>query len=173
MSCNNLLSRVKKHNVGRRPSRDFLCDYANGINSDHLAIFAIVFSALIHDVDHCGVSNLQLMKEEQRMANLYKNKNIAEQNSVEIAWDLLLTDWFDELRNCLFSSQDEFLHFRQIIINSVLATDIFDKKINEIRKARWTKAFYSDTGASNLDAIDDLKASIVIEHVSVGSLSNE
>lgn len=34
-----------------------------GISSDPLSQFAVVFGALIHDVDHVGVSNAQLIKE--------------------------------------------------------------------------------------------------------------
>lgn len=58
--------------------------------SDPLTQFAVVFSALIHDVDHAGVSNMLLMKEKPRLAALYKNKSCAEQNSVDLAWNLLM-----------------------------------------------------------------------------------
>lgn len=49
----------------------------SGINSDPLTRFAIIFSALIHDSDHRGVSNAQLGKEDEAMATLYDNKSIA------------------------------------------------------------------------------------------------
>ena len=46
----------------------------------------------------------------------------------------------------------------------VLATDIFDKELNDLRKARWTDAFCcKDTEAQNKDS--DLRATIVIEHI--------
>ncbi len=70
----------------------FLHDSTHGINSDPVALLAIVFSALIHDVDHRGVSNTQLGKEEPEMGQYYKHKSIAEQNSLDIAWDLLMSD---------------------------------------------------------------------------------
>jgi len=55
-----------------------------GINSDPLTAFAITFSALIHDVDHQGVSNMQLVVEDPEMATKYRNKCIAEQNSLDV-----------------------------------------------------------------------------------------
>lgn len=58
--------------------------------SDPLTQFAVVFSALIHDADHLGVPNMILMKERPRIAALYQNKSCAEQNSVDLAWNLLM-----------------------------------------------------------------------------------
>jgi hypothetical protein len=104
-----------------------LCDYTHGINSDPLTLFAIIFSALIHDVDHRGVSNLQLAKEDEEMAALYQSKSIAEQNSLDIAWDLLMEPNYNELRSYLFLTEKDLMRFRQVIVNVVLATDIFDK----------------------------------------------
>lgn len=46
----------------------------------------------------------------------------------------------------------------------VLATDIFDRELNDLRKSRWNKAFSTDGGtvcAKN----SDLRATIVIEHI--------
>jgi 3'5'-cyclic nucleotide phosphodiesterase len=104
-----------------------LHDYTHGINSDPLTLFAIIFSALIHDVDHRGVSNAQLAKEDEEMAALYHNKSIAEQNSLDIAWNLLMEPQYDELRSYLFLTEKDLMRFRQVIVNVVLATDIFDK----------------------------------------------
>jgi hypothetical protein len=46
----------------------------------------------------------------------------------------------------------------------VLATDIFDKELNDLRKMRWERAFSGDrdTLCSN---DSDLRATIVIEHI--------
>ena len=49
-------------------------------------------------------------------------------------------------------------------MNSVLATDIFDKELSDLRKARWNKAFeVSDKDATKEDT--DRKATIVLEHL--------
>jgi hypothetical protein len=100
-------------------------EYTHGINSDPVTIFAILFSALIHDVDHRGCSNVQMIKEEPDMAELFKNKSVAEQNSLEYAWNLLVSDRFMPLLNGIFASDDELYRFRQVVVNVVLATGEF------------------------------------------------
>lgn len=64
-----------------------LHDHTYGITSDPLTQFACVFSALIHDVDHSGVPNAQLIKENDHLAQYYKNKSVAEQNSVYVTFN--------------------------------------------------------------------------------------
>ena len=84
-----------------------LHDHTYGITSDPLTQFAVVLSALIHDVgklsflhalnagrdssanfqliclcsssDHTGVPNAQLVKENAKVAAYYKGKSVAEQ----------------------------------------------------------------------------------------------
>jgi hypothetical protein len=102
MSVNKLLQRVvtKENTMFKKNSKKTkqtsqeiaseLHNYTFGITSDPLTQFAILFSALIHDADHFGVSNNQLIKEGAPMADKYKGKSVAEQNSVDMAWDLLM-----------------------------------------------------------------------------------
>ena len=116
-------------------------DHTFGITSDPLTQFAVVFSALIHDVDHSGVSNAQLVKEGADIAALYKNKSVAEQNSVDLAWRLLMEDTFSDLRAVIYSNEEERRRFRQLVVNVVLATDIVDKELKELRNKRWNTAF--------------------------------
>jgi 3'5'-cyclic nucleotide phosphodiesterase len=137
------------------------CTY--GISSDPMAQFAIVFSALIHDVDHRGCSNAQLIKEEEQLGSMYRNKSVAEQNALDLSWNLLMSERFDHLRQTLFGTLVELQRFRQFIVNVVLATDIFDKELNDRRRARWIQAFNAK------DTCDpdhfNRKATIVIEHI--------
>jgi len=137
--------------------------YTHGINSDPLTCLAIMFSALIHDVDHHGVSNQQLIKEEPEMGAFYKNKSVAEQNSFDIAWGLLMSEQFPDLQRCLFSSESELTRFRQVVVNVVMATDIFDPELNGLRRNRWDRAF-SEKEMSH-EELNDLRATIVIEHI--------
>ncbi|GKZ01289.1 hypothetical protein MPSEU_001079900 [Mayamaea pseudoterrestris] len=139
-----------------------LHDYTHGINSDAIAHFAIIFSGLIHDVDHRGISNAQLEKEEPALAKHFQHKSLAEQNSLEIAWTLFMSDQFTELRQCLFCTKDDFLRFRSLLVNQVMATDIFDKELNALRKARWDKAWSEQASGYDMDA---LRATIVLEHI--------
>ena len=56
---------------------------------------------------------MQLAKEDEIMASLYKNKSIAEQNSLDLAWDLLMKDDYATLRRALFVDREEMMRFRQ------------------------------------------------------------
>lgn len=97
------------------------------------------------------------------MALIYRNKSIAEQNSLDLSWNLLMSEQFTALRKCMFATDDELKRFRQVVVNVVLATDIFDKELNAIRKERWIKAF-SDEIVEGSD-VNNLRATIVIEHL--------
>jgi hypothetical protein len=88
----------------------------------------------------------------------------AEQNSLDIAWDLLTSKRFKALRESIFSTQDELLRFRQVIVNIVMATDIFDPELNGLRKARWEKAFM-EKACEDGSVKNELRATIVMEHI--------
>lgn len=138
-----------------------LHEYTHGLTSDPLMLMGIVLSAVIHDADHQGVSNMQLAKEDPQMAERYKDKSIAEQHSLDIAWEVLMKPDFALLRRAMFTDRKEMLRFRQVIVNIVLATDIFDKELNAMRKARWDKAFSESSAVTE----NNLRATIVIEHI--------
>ena len=140
--------------------------------SDPLTQFAVAFSALIHDVDHPGVPNSQLVEEESEIAKIYRNQSIAEQNSVDIAWDLLMEPQYNALRACIYSNRTELERFRQLVVNCVMATDLADRELGLLRKNRWDKAFHnefevSEEYADPLLTVADTnrKATIVIEHL--------
>ena len=59
------------------------------------------------------------------MAQRFQNKSVAEQNSVELAWETLMLPDFEDLRACIYCNEEEFARFRQIIVNIVLATGRF------------------------------------------------
>jgi hypothetical protein len=153
-------------------------DFTHGITSDPTTVLAIVFAALVHDADHRGVSNAQLAMEDVGMAQLYHNQSIAEQHSLDESWSILMDDEYHELRMAMFGGErTEMIRFRQVFVNVVLATDIFDKQLNDLRKNRWNKAFNimtSDgdddgdhTGHSGhgMEIDSNLRATIVIEHI--------
>lgn len=171
MSVSKLVSRIvapdiSPNNVGKNKDLALhLHDHTYGITSDPLTQFATTFSALIHDLDHRGVSNTQMKVEEPTMAGRYRDKSIAEQNSLDLAWDILMRDKYIGLRRFIFGTESEMLRFRQIIVNLVLATDIFDKQLNDLRKARWTGAFSGDDAGFGTEKVCDVRATIVLEHI--------
>ena len=128
--------------------------------------FACAFSALIHDLDHPGVPNARLIEEGAELAHFYNNKAIAEQNSLELAFGLLMDKQFEALRKAIYTNETEMKTFRELVINSIMATDIVDKDLKALRNARWEKAFSKDAEKEThpKDAVHR-KATIVIEHL--------
>lgn len=123
MSVTKLLSRIvapdlQKVSESSDGVASTLHDHTYGITSDPLTQFACVFAALIHDVDHTGVPNAQLVKEKAPIASVYKGKSVAEQNSVDIAWTLLMDERFVALRGLIYSDENEMRHFRELVVNS-------------------------------------------------------
>ena len=80
---------------------------------------------------------------------------------------------YENLRGAIYTNDKEMKRFRQLLVNSLLATDIFDKELGALRKNRWLKAFSKDNadGEPSSVAGDDArtsvnrKATIVIEHI--------
>lgn len=180
-SLTKLLSRVvapdevdyEKLKYKKKAGTSTLHKFTYGITSDPLTQFACAISALIHDVDHPGVPNSVLVQEKLAIAQHYRNQSVAEQNSVDLAWNLLMQDQFSDLRQCIYQTPAELQRFRQLIVNSVMATDIVDKELGQLRKNRWERAFSDqsskeegDDAAAAAEREDvNRKATIVIEHL--------
>jgi len=169
MSVTKLLSRIIAPVAGNDYTDVEQHDFTYGITSDPLTQFGVVLSALIHDLDHSGVPNAILVNEGTELASKYNNKSVAEQNSVDLAWGMLMSNRYKDLRQCIYTTQAELERFRSIVINVVLATDIADKDLGAGRKARWDKAFKLGDAANHVDENprDEVnrKATIVIEHL--------
>ncbi|GAX14200.1 hypothetical protein FisN_20Hh177 [Fistulifera solaris] len=167
MSVVKLLSRIVAPDVDAVNSdlESTLHDYTYGITSDPLTQFACVLSALIHDVDHPGVPNTQLVIENPQLAKFYKDKSVAEQNSVDLSWDLLQDSTFNDLRLAICPTEHDRIRFRQLVVNSVMATDIMDKDLKALRNKRWERAFAGDNAEESAKDAVDRKATIVIEHL--------
>ena len=76
------------------------------------------------DVDHAGVSNFQLIQEKATIAQLYKNKSVAEQNSVDLSWDLLMDPRYKDLQKAIYADEDELKRFRQLMVSQKQCVDI-------------------------------------------------
>lgn len=136
-----------------------------------LTQFAIIFSALCHDVDHPGVPNSLLIEEGNDLALIYKNKSVAEQNSVDLAWASLMGPEYKDLQDAIFGSQDEMDRFRKLVVNTVMATDLFDEELIQDRLLRWKQAFdpqWRDESLS-VEQQENLRATVVTEHAIMAS----
>ena len=118
-----------------------------------------------HDVDHQGVPNYVLAKEDERLNVIYKGKAIAEQNSVEMAWDILMSPEYEKLRDCIYTTPLELRRFRMCIVNTIVATDIFDADLAKHRRGRWERCF--GDAAPEIKSLEDVsrKASVVVEYI--------
>ena len=83
-----------------------------------------------------------------------------------------MQDEYASLRSLLFPTDRDMVRFRQLVVNSVMATDIVDKDLKALRNARWERAFQKETSEHASDGDDDdprdavnRKATIVIEHI--------
>jgi 3'5'-cyclic nucleotide phosphodiesterase len=185
MSATKLMSRivspegVDQVTWGGRDKRRYrvssarkIHDMTYGLSSDALMQFSIVFSALIHDVDHTGLTNQELMCSNAAMAKKYREKSVAEQNSVDVGWNLLMQDRFTDLRTAICPNDHELKQFRVLLVDAILATDIADKELGALRKNRWNEAFSTSNSDCNEQPSEDFKsvdrdrkATIVFEHI--------
>jgi hypothetical protein len=170
MSASKLMKRIVASEEIKESSNEaitlkHLHDHTFGIATDPLCQFAVVFSALVHDVGHPGVPNARLAIEEPTTAEKYNNRSIAEQRSLDVAFNLLDLPNFEKLRKCIYSTESERNRFRQLVVNSILATDIADKEMKTLRDNRWNTAFQNEVADSDVNNWMNRKATIVIEHI--------
>jgi hypothetical protein len=167
MSTVKLLKRVATRDVKKKDIINLkeYYDRTFGISTDPLTKFAIVFSALIHDLDHDGVPNMQLVQEQHPIAVTYDGLSPMEQHSFNNAFELLMEDNYSNLRAALYNTQEEFNRFRQLCINCVIATDIFDKDLKAFRESRWNSVFASESSTLTDEEAWHCKATITIEYI--------
>ena len=177
MSANKLMDRIivsedvtyEKGDTKRKQdliaAAEIVHNTTFGISSDPLAQFAIVFSALIHDVDHSGLTNAQLVKRGAEVAIFYQGVSIVEQNLVTVAWSILMEPEYEKLRMAIFPTSSDRKRFRQLVVTTVLATDRIDSELQRLRKTRWDKAFHQTEAPVDSDEDMNRKAIIVLEHI--------
>lgn len=112
-----------------------------GIRKDTLAHFALLFAALVHDVDHEGVPNRQLVLEHSKTALRFNDVSVAEQHSLVVAFELLHEERFQNLQKSIASTEEEYQRFRKMVIQLVLCTDIADPDKTQTFLVKWKQAF--------------------------------
>jgi 3'5'-cyclic nucleotide phosphodiesterase len=111
-----------------------------------------------------GVPNAQLIKEKSAIASLYQGKSVAERNSIDVAFKLLMDDSYSSLRRAIYSTEEELLRFRQLVVNAVLATDIVDKDLKKFHNTCWDRAYNDDTIIDSRERAS-LRATIIIMYL--------
>jgi hypothetical protein len=185
MSANKLMNKVCFSDINmdletQGENHGVRCFFSSfGICYDPLVQLAVVFAALVHDVDHTGVPNVVRMEENPELATKYKGKSLAENNSIDLAWTLLMEPDFENLRKIMFADAQDRDRFRQLLVNLLIATDIADNDRRAKEKERWTKAFstiskwedyWQNKSVSTLSSIDvSLRATVVLEQIMLAS----
>jgi hypothetical protein len=82
---------------------------------------AMLYSAIIHDYGHEGVTNMQLVKENHHLSQKYKKVSPAENYSIDAGLELLDNE---ELNFFGDFSLEEMVRFKDLVKQIVLATDI-------------------------------------------------
>ena len=95
------------------------------IDEDPLNSFCLVFSALVHDAGHTGMSN-KILKDTQHPLSTKYNEDvpIAERESISIALEILFRPGFDTLRSAILPDVLDKILFTKTIFQGILVTDI-------------------------------------------------
>jgi hypothetical protein len=134
--------------------------------SDPLVQFAIVFSAMIHDVNHPGAAaNLPNAQTKQTRSDGKFDEMIGHHSFI-FAWDLLLSEKFGELRKCIMASPGDALCFRQVVLHCVVSAASTEKMIVSQRRRNWSVAFHQQKQQEireQSSSVTNLKATCIIE----------
>lgn len=87
-----------------------------------------------------------MIKEGHPLAAKY-GRSVAEQNSFDLSWALFMDSAFDSFRDTICSTTAELSHFRCMVVNCVMATDICDKELKEQRNGKTTLSSAQGIGA--------------------------
>lgn len=88
-----------------------------------LEVFAALFAALIHDVDHPGLTNQFLVATSNVLALCYNDSSVLENHHIATAFSLLPRAGADGDPFRQFSAKQRTM-FRKLVIDQVLATDM-------------------------------------------------
>jgi hypothetical protein len=66
---------------------------------------------------------------------------------LDLAWDLLMDDAYANLRSAIYQSEEEKSIFRQVLVNCIISTDLFDTDLKKRFDSRWKRAFPEPRGS--------------------------
>lgn len=158
MSISKLLSRI----VGQCAFDGSDSDIVIQLSCDPLLRTACIIAGLCHDLMHPGVPNTTLVKEEVSIAKKYNGRCVAERNSLDNAWGLLMEERFLEFRLALCPTKEDVLRFRKFLVHLILATDIMDGGLRDLYASRWSQVFENDT---NMTLRPATQSTLVLQHL--------
>lgn len=94
-------------------------------NEEAFNTFSLVFSALVHDAGHTGMSNKILTDIHHPLSDKYEDGvPLAERESIAIALDLLFRPEYEALRVAIIPGVIDKIAFAKTLFQSILVTDI-------------------------------------------------
>ncbi|XP_057558736.1 cGMP-inhibited 3',5'-cyclic phosphodiesterase 3A isoform X2 [Hippopotamus amphibius kiboko] len=114
-------------------------------NIPALELMALYVAAAMHDYDHPGRTNAFLVATSAPQAVLYNDRSVLENHHAAAAWNLFMSR--PEYNFLLNLDHVEFKHFRFLVIEAILATDLkkhfdfvakFNAKVNDEVGIDWT-----------------------------------
>lgn len=115
---------------------------------DEVEKLAILYAALIHDVEHLGVTNMALINKRHELAKKYHNQSVAEMNSLSIGLGVLERKNFDLVAQLSPENQRKFSDF---VIDLVLSTDIADFYKKQLLFLKLRDQYDEETGRLRID----------------------
>nr|XP_060632588.1 cGMP-inhibited 3',5'-cyclic phosphodiesterase 3A [Anolis sagrei ordinatus] len=114
-------------------------------NIPALELMALYVAAAMHDYDHPGRTNAFLVATSAPQAVLYNDRSVLENHHAAAAWNLFMSR--SEYNFLVNLDHVEFKHFRFLVIEAILATDLkkhfdfvakFNSKVNDDVGIDWT-----------------------------------
>ncbi|KAF7237628.1 cGMP-inhibited 3',5'-cyclic phosphodiesterase A [Varanus komodoensis] len=114
-------------------------------NIPALELMALYVAAAMHDYDHPGRTNAFLVATSAPQAVLYNDRSVLENHHAAAAWNLFMSR--PEYNFLVHLDHVEFKHFRFLVIEAILATDLkkhfdfvakFNAKVNDDVGIDWT-----------------------------------
>lgn len=142
-----------------------------GLRRDPISLFALVFAALIHDVEHPGIPNRQLSAEDDDLAILYSDTSIAEQHSLHVGFQQLLQPHYSDMKQILAGPSsaadaallaqpdNQYRRFRRQVIGLVLNTDIASPERTQLFKSKWKEAFPTHHYLKHINSMSSMESS--------------
>lgn len=117
--------------------------------------FSILLAALLHDAHHDGLPH-------------HGDDGAIKKHSIDVAFAILMNPKYRELRQTIYKDEAEMRRFRQILVNAIMASNVTDEKLKDLRHKKWREAFekqvtYSSILKHNPTVENNRKATIGIE----------
>lgn len=108
-------------------------------HQDPLNAFALIFSALVHDAGHTGMTNKILLEQRNPLATRYNKDGepIAERYSLDLAFERLFNNKCDDFLRAIIPTEIDKIKLCQVLFHSVLSTDITSKDRNQFSIKRY------------------------------------